>query len=115
MSSVEIREYLRPLIKWWWLLAAATLVAALSSFVYTMLQPAVYEARTTLMVGSTIEDPEPQQHAGFSDPTVGRNLCRYCQTHADQAGDYASAKYGMAAVLRRERDPEYTNYRDPRL
>ena len=65
MSSVEVREYLRPLIKWWWLLAAATLVAALSSFVYTMLQPAVYEARTTLMVGSTIEDPNPSSTQVF--------------------------------------------------
>jgi len=65
MSSVEIREYLRPLIKWWWLLAAATLIAALSSFVYTMLQPAVYEARTTLMVGSTIEDPNPSSTQVF--------------------------------------------------
>ncbi len=59
MNSIDIRDYLRPLMKWWWLLAAATLVAALSSFVYTYLQPAVYEARTTVSVGSTIKDANP--------------------------------------------------------
>jgi len=62
MSSVEIRDYVRPLLKWWWLLAAATVVAALSSFVYTVMQPAVYEARTTVMVGSTIQDPNPSSN-----------------------------------------------------
>ncbi|CAN5417557.1 hypothetical protein BH10CHL1_BH10CHL1_41400 [soil metagenome] len=59
MNSIDLRDYLRPLVKWWWLLTAATLIAALSSFIYTYLQPAVYEARTTVSVGSTIKDANP--------------------------------------------------------
>jgi len=59
MNNVDIRSYLRPLLKWWWLLGVATLIAAFSSFIYTVKQPLVYQARTTVVVGSTIQDPNP--------------------------------------------------------
>ena len=59
METVEIREYLRPLLKWWWLVALATLIAAASSFIYTKLQPDVYQSYTTVMVGTTTRDPNP--------------------------------------------------------
>ncbi len=55
MNSLDIRDYLQPLLKWRWLLVAVPLVAALSSFVYTYMQPAVYEARTTVSVGKSYE------------------------------------------------------------
>lgn len=56
---MELRRYLYPLRKWWWLLVTATLVAGLSSFLATLRQPPVYQTRTTLMIGRTIEDPNP--------------------------------------------------------
>ncbi|MFN8487890.1 MAG: polysaccharide biosynthesis tyrosine autokinase [Caldilineaceae bacterium] len=59
MNNVDISSYLRPLLKWWWLLGVATLIAAFSSFIYTVKQPLVYQARTTVIVGSTIQDPNP--------------------------------------------------------
>lgn len=61
MNNVDIRSYLRPLLKWWWLLGVATLIAAFSSFIYTVKQPLVYQelSRTTVVVGSTIQDPNP--------------------------------------------------------
>jgi hypothetical protein len=40
-------------------LLATTLVAALSSFLAISRQPAVYQSRTTLMIGRFIEDPNP--------------------------------------------------------
>jgi len=91
MSSVDLREYLRPLIKWWWLLAAAILVATLSSFVYTYRQPAVYEARTTAMVGSTIQDPNPSSNQVY----ITQQLA---ETYADIAGRTPIRQATMAAL-----------------
>jgi succinoglycan biosynthesis transport protein ExoP len=59
--SMELSAYLTPLRRWWWLLVASTLVAAVSSFIATRDQPPVYQARTTLMIGRVIEDPNPNQ------------------------------------------------------
>jgi capsular exopolysaccharide synthesis family protein len=58
---MDINAYIKPLLRWWWLLAAATLVAVISTFLTVRLQPAVYEARTTLMIGRAIDDPNPTQ------------------------------------------------------
>ena len=58
---MDISAYIKPLLRWWWLLAAATLVAVISTFLSVRLQPAVYEARTTLMIGRAIDDPNPTQ------------------------------------------------------
>jgi non-specific protein-tyrosine kinase len=56
---MEIRELIEPLRRWWWLIVVSTLVAALSSLIVTLQQPPIYEARSTLMIGNTIEDPNP--------------------------------------------------------
>lgn len=62
METIELRQLLRPLYRWWWLLATATLIAATSSFIYTFFQPAVYQARSTLLVGSAIKEPNPSSN-----------------------------------------------------
>jgi capsular exopolysaccharide synthesis family protein len=56
---MEIRKYLFPLRKWWWLIAIATIVAAGVSFLSLREQPDLYLSHATLLVGSTIEDPNP--------------------------------------------------------
>ncbi len=65
MENIELRTLLRPLVRWWWLIAAATIIAAVSSMVYTLLQPAVYESRTTLVVGSAMTNPNPTSNQIF--------------------------------------------------
>lgn len=56
---MELRDYLAPLRKWWWLIVGATLVAASASLGAAMLQPNVYRARTTLIIGQAISNPNP--------------------------------------------------------
>ncbi len=58
-TSVDLREYLIPLRKWWWLIVAATLVATVSSYLATRQQPAIYRTAVTVMVGSAIDNPNP--------------------------------------------------------
>ena len=56
---MELKEYILPLRKWWWLILAATLVATVSSFWVTRQQAAIYQTRTTVMIGNSINNPNP--------------------------------------------------------
>lgn len=57
--QMDLLAYITPLRKWWWLLVAAMLIAGASSYVVAMNQPPFYQARTTLIIGRTIADPNP--------------------------------------------------------
>ena len=56
---MDLTKYIFPLRKWWWLLVASTLIAAIFSFLSNLRQPTIYQARTTLMIGMTINNPNP--------------------------------------------------------
>lgn len=57
--SLNLREYVLPLWRWWWLLLASTLVATVSSAMATLRQPPIYRTHATVMVGSVIENRNP--------------------------------------------------------
>jgi len=59
-----------PFVKWWWLLLIALVVSAISSFVFVRNQPPIYEAKTTLMAGRAITNPNPND----SDFYLGQQL-----------------------------------------
>jgi capsular exopolysaccharide synthesis family protein len=56
---MELTKLIFPLRKWWWLVLASTLVAAIFSYLYVLRQPNFYQTHTTLMIGTTINDPNP--------------------------------------------------------
>lgn len=56
---MDLSVYYKPLLRLWWLLAAATLVAGFSTYLTVRTQPATYQAKTTLMIGRIIDDPNP--------------------------------------------------------
>jgi capsular exopolysaccharide synthesis family protein len=56
---MEQNKYIFPLRKWWWLVVASTLIAAIFSSLSILRQPTIYQARSTLMIGTTINDPNP--------------------------------------------------------
>ncbi|GAP13481.1 capsular exopolysaccharide family [Longilinea arvoryzae] len=56
---MTFNDYIAPLRKWWWLLVAATLVAAIASLLYSFTQPKIYQVRTTLMVGNSLNAANP--------------------------------------------------------
>jgi capsular exopolysaccharide synthesis family protein len=49
----------RSIRKWWWLLILAPAIASWSTYHFGGQQPPVYEARTILIVGRAISDPNP--------------------------------------------------------
>ena len=77
---MDFTTYLRPLIRWWRLVVIVTILAVTASAVSTLFQPDVYLSRTTLVIGTTILDPNPdsgqiyiaQQLAGIYADMVKR-------------------------------------------
>ncbi len=59
---MDINAYLKPLIKWWRLLFIATALAVIASSLSVMFQSEVYVSRTTLMIGQTINNPNPDSN-----------------------------------------------------
>jgi polysaccharide biosynthesis transport protein len=56
---VELIEYLNPLRRWWWLLIVGTALAVGAAYIALRQQPVNYEARTTLMIGRALTNPNP--------------------------------------------------------
>ncbi|MCI0398626.1 MAG: polysaccharide biosynthesis tyrosine autokinase, partial [Chloroflexi bacterium] len=75
---MELKAYIAPLRKWWWLILATTLMASVSSYLATRQQPPIYRASATLLIGSTLENPNPSG----SDIILSQQLA---QTYVDLA------------------------------
>lgn len=81
---MNLSEYVAPLKKWWKLLLIATLIAAAASFAYSLTQPPLYQVRTTLVIGNTLNAPNPnggefylqQQLASIYADMASRTLVR---------------------------------------
>ena len=99
METLELPTLLRPLRRWWWLVVAATLLAAFSSLIYSLRQPAVYTSRTTLIVGSTISNPNPTGTDILFSTTTSLGLFRYSQARAHPSVNARRFGYRMAAQL----------------
>jgi polysaccharide biosynthesis transport protein len=56
---MELKVYIKPLLKWWWMLLSAALIAAISTFLVTWQQPPVFQSQTTLVVGRSFYQANP--------------------------------------------------------
>jgi len=54
-----------PLRRWWWLLAAAGFLSAISSIVALQNIPPTYRATSTILVGQTLDNPNPDSGEFF--------------------------------------------------
>ncbi len=105
MEFLDLRQLLRPLLKWWWLLALAAVLGAASSLVYTLRQPPEYAARTTILVGSNFDDPNPNS----VQLSISQQLA---QAYADLA-QRAPIQDATADALGLESLPPYTVFLVP--
>ncbi len=62
---MDLKPYYAPLFKWWWMILAASLIAAAASFIITLGQPAMYQSRTTLIIGQSLTNPNPNTSQFF--------------------------------------------------
>lgn len=105
MTKKEILEYLAPIRRWWWLILGAALISAASSYLYLRTQPVLYQSRTTVMVGSPIQDPNPSNNQFYLTQVLAR-------IYADLAGRSAVREAAKEA-LGLEWLPEYSVYALP--
>jgi capsular exopolysaccharide synthesis family protein len=61
-KPMDINTYIRPLIRWWRLIAIVTVVAMVASTISVMLQTNYYVTKTTLVVGTSFLDPNPDSN-----------------------------------------------------
>ena len=94
---MELREYLATARRWAWLFGLATAVAATGAWVATRFMPTTYMSQTTLMVGRSVDDPNPngmtiylsQQLAGtYAQMVVRESLLRAVAEDLDIGVDW---------------------------
>ena len=73
---MELEQYVSVLRRWWWLVAACVIVATGSSYYGTTQMPRIYQATTTVMVGQSLQQADPNTQ----DLYISRELA---QTYAE--------------------------------
>lgn len=97
---MDLRDYLIPLRRWWWLLLASTLVATVSSVIAVSQQPPIYQARTSLLIGQAISNPNPDSNDLWLSQQLAQTYSEVAQREPVQ--DATMAALGLDWL------PEYT-------
>ena len=82
MNSRELEVYLRPIFRWWWLIVLAAILAAGSAFVFTRLRPPVYIASGTVMIGTALQERNPDSQQLSLTQGLALSYARIAQRHA---------------------------------
>ena len=56
---MELRQYFNVIKRWWWLLIVGMIIPMSISYHFLSKQPALYQAKVTLMVGTTLQQLSP--------------------------------------------------------
>ena len=57
--ELEIRKYFRLVKRWWWLLIVSAIIPMALSYYFVSQQPDLYQAKATIMVGTSLLNPDP--------------------------------------------------------
>jgi succinoglycan biosynthesis transport protein ExoP len=71
---MELRQYFNVIKRWWWLLIVGIIIPMSISYHFLSKQPALYQAKVTLMVGTTLQQPSP-------DPSLMRTSTSLAQAY----------------------------------
>ena len=61
MEDDILRRYLRLIRRWWWLLVLGAIIPVAVAYQFVSDDPDLYQAKVTLMVGTTIQSSDPDQ------------------------------------------------------
>ena len=76
---MELGDYVKVLWRWAWLIVLGVAVATVSTYLAVRDQPAMYQAKATLVVGQVLQSQQPSQ----ADLWMAQNLA---QTYSEIAG-----------------------------
>lgn len=74
--EIDLRRYLVVIKRWWWLLIIGAIIPAAISYHFTSKQPALYQAKVTLMVGTSLQSANP-------DTSLMRTSATLAQAYAE--------------------------------
>jgi len=57
---MEIRKYLRLVTRWRWLLVVSVIIPMVASYYFASQQSELYQAKATIMVGTSLQNPDPE-------------------------------------------------------
>lgn len=69
---MEWRIYFSPIFKWWKLIRLAAVVAGVSTLIATIGQTPVYTSTTTLMIGGSLSDPNPNSNQFYLEQDLAK-------------------------------------------
>ena len=75
----EIRKYLGLVKRWWWLVVVSAIIPMAVSYYFASAQPDLYQAKATIMVGTSLQNPDPdpwQMNLGNTLATAYAELVR---------------------------------------
>ena len=73
---MELRQYLKSVLRWWWLVILCTCIAGGASYYVSSQQTRIYQTTTTLLVGQVTQQANPNSQDFF---TVERLAESYAQ------------------------------------
>ena len=77
---MELRHYLTLIWKWLWLVILATAIAATASYLWNSRLPKIYEASTTLLIGQSLENPNPNSTDIFTSQQLALTYIQIAKT-----------------------------------
>jgi succinoglycan biosynthesis transport protein ExoP len=70
---MELKQYFNVLFKWWWLILASVGIASGASYLGTLATPRQYMSHTTLMVGQSLQNPNPDQSQFYMSQALAQS------------------------------------------
>jgi non-specific protein-tyrosine kinase len=77
---MELRQYLTVIWKWTWLIVLAALIAGTTSFIWNSRQPKIYQASASLMVGTGLQQRDPQSGDLFTSQQLAQTYIQIART-----------------------------------
>jgi non-specific protein-tyrosine kinase len=77
---MELRQYFSIVWKWLWLILLSTAIAAGISYFTTSRQPKIYQASAKLLVGQSIQNPDPNTADLFTSQTLAITYLQIAKT-----------------------------------
>jgi len=99
-DMATVLRYWRIVRRWWWLLCAAVLVAGVSSYYGTTQIPRVYRATTTVIVGQSLQAPNPSSQDLYASQQIAQTYVELVKRRPILAG--ACEALGLDFVLEPE-------------
>lgn len=94
---MELRYYFAIISKWIWLIVLAAVLAGASSYYWNSRLPKVYMASTALLVGRSLENPNPNANDLLTSQQLAQTYIQIARTDPVMQGTIDALKLNMPA------------------